>query len=273
MQTRKNKRSRENSLSEVDIVSADPMDEFRKSIEKRPTICLGDLKAIFIDLSKSIQDLIHTSDNTSAVAALTKKVDNIADSLSGVSDAAKKMAELVDKLNDTIESNQEIKNENMKLRERVLELEINNVRGNLILKNLPMCESAITSNRMENATEASDTLYSKFLQPLGLAEQITKFSAHRMPLQRGIPMMKIQLEYPTQKSLIFRALGAKGKNLENRIVLKNEYPKVLMGELKEAEKKAYEIRQSSKGEIRTRVTLRNGVFVVLQKRKNDLKYQ
>jgi len=277
----RNKRSRSPSRSN----DTDPIAQFKDQLEKHGRVDLGDVKKIFLDFSTAVQHTLKEKDKEDNFTEINKKMDSIANSMVDFTSVTNKMTVLIEKidlladeqksLNAAIQKiaqeNQDLRAENNLLKDRIISLEINELKGNLIIRNVPQNHNADAEKRTENLEEASDSFFYKVLQPLELDGIITNFTAFRIPLRTGHPLLKIQLQNPAQKSLLFRALGTKGNQLKDRIVVKNEYPKSLLQELKTLEERAYTIRQENKG-TKTRIALRNNKLKLLTKTPDQNKF-
>jgi len=272
--------------SEMDTPAA-----IRERIEKKMKeggIGVNEIAGTVADLTCIIQDLMRNdktekAENNGEKSMVTIEALEVAINKSNqkiekaIGDGFSKFSEdlrgMVDRVNTVEKSVDRIEKDHQMLDTRVKALEMEQVKGGLIIKNVPICKKAREEKRNETQNEACDTFYYEILLPLGLEKVIERFDAWRFPTRPGSkltqPLLKVVLTYPTQKSALFRALSSSQNKIHSSITIKNEYPRSLREDYKNADAAAFNIRKDSHKETRTKIIMREGKVKVLVKEKND----
>jgi len=251
--------------------TSDPMNAVKKEVETRTKrgFNLSDIGDLIIHLGDAMKTMIKESEiKHDKVLESTEK--SICDTLAGFAAKFSEIAELQQKLE---KENHELRDLTAKLQDRILALEMFNIRGNLIVKNLPVCDYAEKEKRLDTPEEAQDVFFYSVLQPTGLGDTITNFSAWRLPVRNGPPLLKVVLAFPHQKQILFRSIAHPNSKLAKGIHIQNEFPLALRGLMKAAEKQAYDIRQSTHGATKTRISMRQNTVKLLIKEESDKSYK
>jgi len=277
---RESKRLRSSSSSSDSLSSL--KENMDAKIQAGETVGLKDAVAMVAKLGDTMMDILKKNDELAEgmrnLEGVTKEgnkslhekvtdmimvVDNMTAEIKGLHTKVAKMeTQIID-----------VTRVNQKLSDRILDLELQQIRGNLIIKNVPLLEKARQENRMETGFEAADSFFYHVIEPLGLKDDITQFEAHRYPMKIGPPLLKVMLRFPQQKGLLFRAVSSRNSKMDNSITIKNEYPMSLKDKYKNAEKKAHEIRKDSEGKIRTKITIRDRTVKLLVKERGESTYK
>lgn len=172
----------------------------------------------------------------------------------------------------------------MDLKTRVNQLEINNVRNNVILKDLPLHSAARLG---KESNEQTTEVVKEALTSLGIENPM--FDAKRFELKitargsrrnstRSAPKPGILVKFANfnDKKRLFQGLMQHKSSSSSRLVQKikvvDEYPKFLLEEYNSKEKMAFDFRKQHRGS-KTKTRLKGQSIVLLAKKENETEFQ
>jgi hypothetical protein len=153
---------------------------------------------------------------------------------------------------------------------RMYHLEMEKVRNNVILKNLPYKDE---KNKEETPAQAKEAV-EDFLKKLKLDGKVKVTSARRFPAMKnakGPAMVKATLGAGGQKALIFKNLQRLGK--DSNIRVDNEYPVAMKQVFKKAEETAFEIRKNSGRKTKTKLIPKDGAVILMTMGQDEKEYK
>ena len=159
------------------------------------------------------------------------------------------------------------------LEQKMVELEAQAVRNNLILQNLELHKDA--KDGWETSEQTQEQVR-EFLKKLEIDGDVTNFKCRRYRQTEeqkkfGPPICQVQLATTGHKGTIFQALKKKSREIKESV--SNEIPASLKHEHKKLREKAAKIREDSGNKTRTKIMFIRNSLILKIKGETDKTFQ